>query len=132
MMPDFEPIAIVGRACVLPGALHPDALFEAVRDARVLIAAAPVGAWGLDADRLLGGVGEEHVASDRGGYVTGFDAVFDAATFAGSVDRPEQLDPVTQWLLHCAHIALAEAGAPSPPPRTGLVIGNLSYPTVGH
>ena len=36
-MSSFEPIAIVGRACVLPGALDPASLFDAVRDGRVLI-----------------------------------------------------------------------------------------------
>ena len=36
-MRHFEPIAIVGRSCVLPGALTPEALFEAVQAARVII-----------------------------------------------------------------------------------------------
>ena len=53
MSGSFEPIAIVGRACVLPGALSPEALFDAVRDARVLIDEAPDGAWGLDSRRLV-------------------------------------------------------------------------------
>ena len=47
-MSSFEPIAIVGRACVLPGALSPEALFDAVRESRVLIDEAPEGSWGLD------------------------------------------------------------------------------------
>lgn len=135
-MSTFEPIAVVGRSCVLPGALSPEALFEAVRDARVLIDAAPPRAWGLDAKRLLAkkaaGPGEEHVVSDRGGYVTGFGEVFDPSTFADRIPSPERLDPLTQWLLHCAGVALAEAGVVSPPRGTGLVIGNLSYPTVEH
>ena len=39
-MSRFEPIAVVGRSCVLPGALTPEALFEAVRatpSVRVLV-----------------------------------------------------------------------------------------------
>ena len=53
MSGSFEPIAIVGRACVLPGALSPEALFDAVRSARVMIDEAPEGSWGLDSRRLL-------------------------------------------------------------------------------
>ena len=135
-MSSFEPIAVVGRSCVLPGALSPEALFEAVRDARVLIGEAPAGAWGIDSEKLLAdkspGVGAEHVVSNRGGYVTGFDEVFDVSTFADRIDEPHRLDTLTQWLLHCAGVALGEAGVDTPPPGTGLVIGNLSYPTVEH
>jgi acyl transferase domain-containing protein/3-hydroxymyristoyl/3-hydroxydecanoyl-(acyl carrier protein) dehydratase len=135
-MSSFEPIAIVGRSCVLPGALSPEALFEAVREARVLIGEAPEGAWGIDSRKLIAsratGPGDEYVVSNRGGYVRGFDEIFDDGAFADRIDRPERLDPLTKWLLHCAGVALGEAGVDSPPPGTGLVIGNLSYPTVGH
>ena len=135
-MSSFEPIAVVGRACVLPGALTPAALHEAVRDARVLVAPAPPGAWGLDAQRLIHprapGPGVEHVVSDRGGYVTGFADVFDPARWSDRVEAPERLDPLVQWLLHCAGGALEEAGIAEPPPGSGLIVGNLSYPTVEH
>ena len=132
----FEPIAIVGRACVLPGALSPEALFEAVRNARVLIDEAPAGAWGLDTKRLLHdhapGPSQEYVVSNRGGYVTGFDAIFDGDYFADRISEVERLDPLTRWLLHCTRTALAEAGVQRAPVGTGLIIGNLSYPTVEH
>jgi len=135
-MSSFEPIAIVGRACVLPGALSPEALFDAVRDGRVLIDEAPESAWGLDSRRLLAqespGPGQEHVVSNVGGYVRGFDEIFDPSTFADRIDQPERLDALTQWLLHCAGVALGEAGVEVAPPRTGLIVGNLSYPTVEH
>jgi acyl transferase domain-containing protein/3-hydroxymyristoyl/3-hydroxydecanoyl-(acyl carrier protein) dehydratase len=132
----FEPIAIVGRACVLPGALTPEDLYQAVRAARVLIGPAPDGAWRTDAGRLVRaeapGPETEYVVSDRGGYVTGFDAVFDRDWFANRVDAPERLDPLVQWLLHCTRTALDEAGVVVPPPGTGFIVGNLSYPTVEH
>ena len=135
-MRSFEPIAIVGRSCVLPGALTPEALFEAAREGAVLIRPAPDGAWRLDSDRLVRekspGVGVEYVVSDRGGYVTGFDEVFDATHFATRIEAPERLDLLTQWLLHCTRVALEEAGVTDPPPRSGLIIGNLSYPAVEH
>jgi acyl transferase domain-containing protein/3-hydroxymyristoyl/3-hydroxydecanoyl-(acyl carrier protein) dehydratase len=120
----------------LPGALDPEALFDAVRHGRVLIDEAPENAWGLDSRRLLAakspGPGAEYVVSNRGGYVRDFESVFDPDTFAERVERPDLLDPLTQWLLHCTRTALAEAGVEVAPPRTGLVIGNLSYPTVEH
>lgn len=136
-MSSFEPIAIVGRSCVFPGALTPEALFEAVREARVLIDEAPERAWGIDARSLVSprspGPGQEYVVSNRGGYVRGFEDVFDPARFADRITEPERLDPLTQWLLHCAEGALAEAGALGRVPKsTGLVFGNLSYPTVEH
>ncbi len=133
-MDNFEPIAIVGRACVLPGALSPEALFAAVKACRVLIDEAPAGAWGLDSRRLLRPTasGSEFAASNRGGYVTGFDTVFDPTAFADRIDDPERLDPLVQWLLHCTSVALAEAGVDVPPPGSGLIVGNLSYPTVEH
>jgi len=136
MSGSFEPIAIVGRACVLPGALSPEALFDAVRHARVLIDEAPGDAWGLDSRRLVHerapGPSQEYVVSNRGGYVTGFDDVFDVAYFADRIPGAERLDPLTQWLLHCTRTALAEAGVEQAPPGTGFVVGNLSYPTVEH
>ncbi|MGB1778973.1 MAG: polyketide synthase [Longimicrobiales bacterium] len=136
MSGSFEPIAIVGRACVLPGALSPEELFDAVRNARVLIDEAPGDAWGLDSRRLVHerapGPSQEYVVSNRGGYVTGFEDVFDVGYFADRVPNAERLDPLTQWLLHCTRIALVEAGVEQAPSGTGFVVGNLSYPTVEH
>ena len=119
-----------------PGALTPDELFRAVRGAEVLIDEAPAGAWGLDSSRLVSqqspGPELEYVVSNRGGYVTGFERVFDPASFSGAVEEPERLDPLTQWLLHCTSVALREAGVEKAPPGTGFIVGNLSYPTVEH
>ena len=49
----FAPIAIVGRSCVLPGALDPSALWELVAAGRDLVGPAPEGRWGLDRDQIL-------------------------------------------------------------------------------
>ena len=136
MSGSFEPIAIVGRACVLPGALSPEALFDAVRSARVMIDEAPEGSWGLDSRRLLHeqspGESRVYVVSNRGGYVTGFNELFDESYFADRIKDLGRLDDLTRWLLHCSRVALSEAGAESVPPGSGLIVGNLSYPTVEH
>ncbi len=135
-MSRFESIAVVGRACVLPGALSPDELFRAVRASEVLIDEAPAGAWGIDSNDLLSsespGEGAEYVVSNRGGYVRDFGRVFDPDRYADKIDAPHRLDPLTQWLLHCTDTALAEAGLRDVPDGTGLIVGNLSYPTVEH
>jgi len=106
-------IAIVGRACRLPGASTPEALWEKVRAGADLLTQAPAGRWGLTHERILGRA-QDGAWSDRGGYV---DAGFDG------------LDPVFTMGAEVAQEALLEAG--SNPRRTGLVMGNLGFPTEG-
>lgn len=129
----FEPIAIVGRGCVLPGALTPDDLWDAVRTGRDLVASAPPGEWGIDHASILAKKRPPPVetsTSDRGGYVTGFDGVFDAGAYDIASDRLAGLDPVFRWLLHVVRSALVEASpGEAALQRAGLVVGNLSYPT---
>ncbi|MEM7587188.1 MAG: beta-ketoacyl synthase N-terminal-like domain-containing protein, partial [Acidobacteriota bacterium] len=84
MTSKFEPIAIIGQSCVLPGALDPEALWQAVVDGQDLISAAPSGRWGLDRELAMT-EGKDRIADrtwcDRGGYVRGFDERFDPAGF---------------------------------------------------
>ncbi len=123
MSTPFEPIAIVGRGCVLPGCLTPAALWEAVHDGRSLLTLTPPRKWGLTAS-------EERDGQLKGGYVTGFDNVFDPARHdLGTLD-PMRLDPVVRWPLHAAREAMDEAGDPkAAPDRFGVVLANLSYPS---
>ena len=68
----FAPIAIVGRACVLPGALSPEALWALARDGRDAVSPAAEGAWGVPRDGVLGPAtapSGDRAWSDRGGYV---------------------------------------------------------------
>ena len=81
----FAPIAIVGRACVLPGALSPEALWAAVRDGRDLLTAVPDGRWRLAPKHALCSADApqpDRTWSDRGGYVEGFDAIWNPQGFA--------------------------------------------------
>ena len=39
----FEPIAIVGQGCVLPGGLNPDALWKTVHEGRDVLGSAEPG-----------------------------------------------------------------------------------------
>ncbi len=126
----FPPIAIVGRACVLPGALDPGALWERVRDGADLVSRAPRVRWRLRSERLSveDVPGRDRVATDRGGYVEGFDALFDPSGFAVPAEQLQTLDPVVRWLLHVSHEALREAGVEGGP-RVAAVFGNLSFPS---
>jgi acyl transferase domain-containing protein/3-hydroxymyristoyl/3-hydroxydecanoyl-(acyl carrier protein) dehydratase len=107
------PIAIVGRACVLPGALSPEALWEAVREGRDLLATVPDGRWRLPKAQAMCAPDAPAVDrswSDRGGYVEGFESIWNPEGFAIPASELAGLDPLVHWLLHCARAALSEAG----------------------
>ena len=125
----FEPIAIVGRGCVLPGALGPTELGVATREGRDLISTVPPGRWRLPLADVLDSTGRpDHACSARGGYVEGFGEAFDPEGFLIGAERIRGLDPVFQWLLHSGREALRETGG-SLPSRAGAVVGNLSFPS---
>ena len=134
-MTSFPPIAIVGRACLLPGASSPDELWNAVVEGRDLVSRVPSDRWGVAAeDVLCDGPADsaDRTWSDRGGYVRGFEALFDPEGFAIPAEEIHALDPVFQWTLHTARAALQDAGhADVDPQRFGAVFGNLSFPSAG-
>ena len=128
--PAFEPIAIVGRSCVLPGALSPEALWDAVVSGRDLVSSAPAGRWGTLAVHAQGTpeASADRAWSERGGYVSGFESVFDPRGFSIPADQVLGLDPLFQWVLHVTREALRDSGI-TDVTRTGLVLGNLSFPS---
>jgi 3-oxoacyl-(acyl-carrier-protein) synthase/3-hydroxymyristoyl/3-hydroxydecanoyl-(acyl carrier protein) dehydratase/1-acyl-sn-glycerol-3-phosphate acyltransferase len=111
----FEPIAIVGQACVLPGANDPQALWRLISEGGSAISQVPAGRWRIRT--------HEGVASDRGGYVRDF--AFDPASFPEATG----LDPLFHWLFHCGRVALNSAGDAFSRTATGAIVGNLSYPS---
>ena len=106
----FEAIAIVGRGCVLPGALDPHQFWDNVRAGRVSI---------------------ERTPSAAAGRVRGFDDVFDPAGFTAGAAEVAAYDPALRWVLHAGRQALRATGDHASPARTGLVLGNLGYPSRG-
>lgn len=122
-MPAFEPIAIIGRGCVLPGCHSPLALWDAVLSCRCLITPPPEGLWGIDP--------EAHAkAAFKGGYVTGFDALFDPDAYDLNQTDTAALDAVFQWPLKAAMDAWKEAGCPqATADKIGVILANLSYPS---
>ena len=119
----FPPIAIVGRGCVLPGALTPAALWDdLVVSGGCALSALPQGRWRVPADTIV----PEHAPHGIGGYVTGFDDVFDPR----GCDEALPADTAVCWALHAARQALGEAGRDivPEPARSGLVLGWLALP----
>ena len=128
-MSGFEPVAIVGRSCILPGATTPEALFDATLNGRCLLTPTRPEHWrGVNPAALLASDQPGlRVSSATGGYI---DALPDlSAGIASRITDFERLDPISHWLAYCAHQAL---GGPSAAPRTGLIVGNLSYPSTGN
>ncbi len=126
----FAPIAIVGWGCVLPGALSPEALWELVRGRRSALSPTPPDGWQLgahaDRHRLA-----EQTRGGVGGYVHGFEDVFDPEGFLLSSEVFRGLDPLFLWTLHAAREAMRSAGLDVRPGRRGgVLLGNLSYPTL--
>ncbi|WP_325096763.1 beta-ketoacyl synthase N-terminal-like domain-containing protein, partial [Mycolicibacterium vinylchloridicum] len=124
-MSGFEPVAIVGRSCVLPGAATPEELFDASLAGRCLLTPTPRDQWrGVDPGKLLASDKQGlRVSSATGGYVQ---ASFDLTQFAARIPDFDRLDPIVAWLAQCAQQAL---GGPLAAPGTGLIVGNLSYPS---
>ncbi|MFN2425273.1 MAG: beta-ketoacyl synthase N-terminal-like domain-containing protein, partial [Candidatus Binatia bacterium] len=129
--PAFEPIAVVGRACLLPGATTPEQLWQLVLEGRDVIGPAPEGRWGVAREKILAAAGasaSDRAWSDRGGYVESFASVFDPEGFDGlTAAQVLALDPLFQWLLHTTREALRDAGGAHG--RVGAVFGNLSFPS---
>ncbi len=131
----FEPIAIIGQGCVLPGALDAQSLWTAIVEGRDLTVPVPEGRWPVDLNQVTGTYGRTVRQGDmatprRGGFVTGFDESFDPDGFRMSAERIGDLDGSVRWLLDSARQAVTDAGyAVSVPLNTAIVIGNHSYPT---
>ncbi|MGW1401019.1 beta-ketoacyl synthase N-terminal-like domain-containing protein [Streptomyces sp. NPDC002405] len=128
---EFEPIAVVGRGCVLPDALDPDTFWDNVAAGRTSLSAVPEGRWRLPRHWAMGSVDDhlDRTWTDVGGYVRGFESVFDPSGFRIAPERILSLDPLFHWVMYGVRQALTEAGREGPLPRAGLVLGNLSYPT---
>ena len=124
------PLAIVGQSCCLPGALTPAALHAQLAGSRVVVRPSPKGRFALARDLAMTDDptrATDRAWSDHGGYVEGF--ALDPSGLAVGRDELLGLDPVFHWALHCGREALAMGRAN--PARTGVVLGNLSFPTAG-
>lgn len=131
----FVPIALVGQGCILPGASSPDALWEAVEQGRDLTTPAPKSAWPVEPDKIIGPDGEafrngSRQVPQRGGFITGFDEVFNTSGFRIPEDEVATLDRSVRWLFDVARQAMRQARIDDlAARRSAVVLGNNSYPS---
>lgn len=131
----FEPIAIIGRSCLLPGALSPEQLWQQIQACANCLAPVSAKQWRLDPKSVLPGSSSmqiDRTTTDISGYIQGFETLFNPAGFALAKDYLLQQDQLNLWLLHLGREALLDAHyslAKLATIHTGAIIGNLSYPT---
>ena len=133
-MTSFLPIAVIGRGCVLPGALTPDELWKLVSRGDHAISDVPDHYWGVDPKRVLTDANAPEIDrtwTTRGGFVSGFEDVFDPSGFHVPKEELTGLDLIFHWGLHAARQALLDAGIgiSDTRERAGVILGNKSYPT---
>src|SRR5580698_10211548 len=129
---DFEPIAIVGRSCLFPGASTPEELWDLVAAGRCTISSCPEDRWRAPKSRVLREKGRQpgRACTDRGGYVHVAD--FDPRGYAINASEILRHDELLSWVLHTARQALRDAGTDAPdrtPASTGAIFGLLCVPT---
>ncbi len=123
----FNPIAIVGRACVLPEAFTPDAFWQNLADARDLVTQVDTDRWRADA--LHASNPADRALHARGGYVRGFAQHWNPDGFALKPEELRGFDQLSLWALHCAREALRAAKSMDGQTRVGCVLGNLGFPS---
>ena len=130
----FAPIAIVGRSCVLPKAFSPEELWARIQRQESLITEVAADRWRVDHDDITSSASEatpDRTWSVKGGYVEGFEEHFTPENLSLSEEQKDDilgLDPLFHWVLHTVEQALND-GARIQGQRTGLIMGNLSFPT---
>ncbi|MEU5116783.1 beta-ketoacyl synthase N-terminal-like domain-containing protein [Streptomyces longwoodensis] len=127
----FPPIAVVGHGCVLPGAFAPRALWDTVVAGGTTMSSVPERHWGVAPELLLSTrqPDPDRVRSDIGGYVRDFDSVFEPRASGWSAVEAARFAPVFRWTVHAVAQALEPVPQARHSTRTGLVMGNLTYPT---
>lgn len=134
----FEPIAIVGRGLVLPGATTTDAFARGVLAGEDFVRPIDAARWGVDAALVDGDRSTSDLrdrSSSRTGSVVDTRAPLDTGGLLVERALFDRLDPLFSWVAHAARHALSSAGLPvvddARKDRVGLFLGNLSFPTEG-
>lgn len=123
-----ESVAVVGMDCLLPGAHSPDEFWAGLlagedhrtEGGREAFGTGPEvpGGWGDTEHRITGALG---------GFVEEPD--IDLTGLAVPEAELRGLDRTVHWSLHLVRRALAEIQGTGTQDRTGLVLGNYSFPT---
>lgn len=125
----FEPVAIIGRSCLLPAAHSPHQLWQNTLAKKDCLNPIDPKQWRLDPTAAIG---DAVSWQNKTGRIEGFDEIFNPDGYALSADFISQQDSLAKWLLHTGRTALTESGYEGTKAgsiRVGAIIGNLSYPT---
>ncbi len=124
-----EDIAIIGMACIFPGAPNLDAFWQNIVSKVDAITDPPVEAWDSDIFYDPGSNESDRVYCKRGGYL-GTLAYFNPLEH-GIMPRAVEGGEPDQWLaLRVAREALVDAGYPDVPRehhRTAVILGKGTY-----
>ena len=125
----FEPVAIVGQSCVLPGALNPNELWGKISAGENLISKVPDDYWRIRPDLVMAPPRQNAIDitwCDQGGYVRGFESVFNPDGFAIPKEEILKYGHLMHWLLHTAREALNDAGHTSADGlNAGIIFGKF-------
>src|SRR5882757_8584245 len=122
-----QPIAVIGLSCRLPGAPHPDAFWELLRDGTDAITEAPTDRWGADTPGEADDPAGDWARTLRGGFLDRVDE-FDASFFGISPREAAAMDPQQRLVLELSWEALENAGIVPGRlhgTRTGVFIGAI-------
>ncbi|MFF0204074.1 beta-ketoacyl synthase N-terminal-like domain-containing protein [Streptomyces sp. NPDC005017] len=121
--------AIVGLACLFPGAESPAEFWRNLRSGEDSRKEGGTEVFGPGPEAR--DIDPQHeIYCTRGGFVTDF--AFDPTGYRLDADRLAGLDRIFHWTLHVAREALRDSGHGDRRDvlaRTGLVLGNYSFPT---
>lgn len=118
------PIAIIGISCLFPGAANPEEFWQNLIQGKNTTDTATADHFGAEPSVFYNADRRNHDTTYfmRGGFIRDFRAY----------GLPASLDNVFQWSLYVAREALADSGHLNRSDilaRTGLFLGNLSFPT---
>ena len=127
---NVAPIAIVGRSCILPKSSSVEGFWSNLVSVRDLISDVDPTRWRVSLEKVLGSV-QHHTADQtwtkRGGYIGQYEMkvhpMWDIST-----QEMVRMDEIHRLVLHTTTLALEEIGF-AKREGTGLVLGNLSFPS---
>ncbi|MBE9526680.1 MAG: hypothetical protein IME94_06860 [Proteobacteria bacterium] len=128
----MDKIAIIGTACLFPGADTPEAYWEnlvANKDSRISADKKHMGRDPKDYFSPQKDTKDKYYCT-TGGYIENFQ--FDAQDYALESKKLNALDNTFLWALHVSREALKDSGYADKADilsRCGVVLGNLSFPT---
>jgi acyl transferase domain-containing protein/phosphopantetheinyl transferase len=133
-MVNEKDVALVGMACVFPGAANRKQYWSNIVNAVDAIGAPPADRWRDSSNFRLPADHEAFIASNRGGYLNA-EFRFDPVAYGVPPHLAVHGDPDQFFALHLIDQALRDAGIAEDDPvraRTDVILGRGGYPTDKH